>query len=145
MMRSTGHAGVELRSDLALYGLLHSAEELEAVRTASLEAGATAAVVTKHHALGGAGAVELAEAVVKACSRPKPDFKFLYDVDLPIKVSLPSPQLRVMIDVAAFATASYFPHWLQLSSRSQRYCLMMQISALSSVYSMLMYVTAGPQ
>lgn len=62
------------------------AEELEAVRTASLEAGATAAVVTKHHALGGAGAIDLAEAVVKACSGPKPDFQYLYDVNLSIKV-----------------------------------------------------------
>lgn len=66
--------------------LLLFVEELEAVRTASLAAGATAAVVTKHHALGGAGALELAEAVVTACSGQKPDFKYLYEVDLPIKV-----------------------------------------------------------
>lgn len=64
-----------------------SAEELEAVRAASLAAGASDAVVTKHHALGGAGAIDLAEAVVKACSGAKPDFKYLYEVDLSIKVS----------------------------------------------------------
>lgn len=62
-----------------------TAAELEAVRTAALEAGAEAAVVTRHHALGGAGAVELAEAVVAACHKPH-DFKFLYDAELPIKV-----------------------------------------------------------
>jgi formyltetrahydrofolate synthetase len=52
-----------------------------------MEAGAAAAVTTNHHALGGAGAVELAKAVVKACSQPS-DFKFLYDANLPIKVRI---------------------------------------------------------
>lgn len=56
------------------------------MRAAALEAGAFDAVVTKHHALGGAGAVDLAQAVIKACSQPA-EFQFLYDVDLPIKVS----------------------------------------------------------
>lgn len=37
---------------------------------ASLEAGADSAVVSRHFAEGGAGAVELADAVVKACSKP---------------------------------------------------------------------------
>jgi hypothetical protein len=40
--------------------------------------------VTRHHTLGGAGAVDLAKAVVAATQRPT-DFKFLYDVELPIK------------------------------------------------------------
>ena len=48
-------------------------------------AGAEAAVISNHHALGGAGAVDLAEAVVAACSRPS-DFRFLYDTQLSIKV-----------------------------------------------------------
>ncbi|KIZ04525.1 methylenetetrahydrofolate dehydrogenase (NADP+) [Monoraphidium neglectum] len=61
-----------------------SPAELEAVKSAALEAGAFAAVVTRHHSLGGAGAVGLARAVVAACEQPT-DFKFLYDVDLPIK------------------------------------------------------------
>lgn len=47
--------------------------------------GASAAVVTRHHALGGAGAVDLAQAVVEAC-KGEVDFQFLYDVGLPIKV-----------------------------------------------------------
>ena len=55
------------------------------MRSAALEAGASAAVTTNHHALGGAGAVALAEAVVKACSEQS-DFTYLYDVNLPIKV-----------------------------------------------------------
>ncbi len=61
-----------------------SPAEWEIVRAASLEAGAFDAVVTQHWADGGAGATDLAEAVVKACEEPS-DFKFLYDVDQPIK------------------------------------------------------------
>ena len=48
--------------------------------------GASAAVICAHHGLGGAGAVDLAEAVVAATAGPKPDFKFLYDVNISIKV-----------------------------------------------------------
>ena len=48
--------------------------------------GAEAAVCARHHALGGAGAVELAEAIMVACRR-KTNFRFLYDLELPIKVS----------------------------------------------------------
>lgn len=51
--------------------------------------GASDAVVTRHHSLGGAGAVDLARAVAAACESPSPSssssFKFLYDVELPIK------------------------------------------------------------
>lgn len=48
--------------------------------------GATDAVVCQHHALGGEGAVGLANAIVRATQSP-PDFKFLYELDLPIKVN----------------------------------------------------------
>lgn len=48
-------------------------------------AGAFSAVICNHHGLGGAGATDLAEAVAEACNQPR-DFKFLYDVNLPIKV-----------------------------------------------------------
>mmetsp|Transcript_23440 Transcript_23440/g.51458 ORF Transcript_23440/g.51458 Transcript_23440/m.51458 type:complete len:637 (+) Transcript_23440:214-2124(+) len=58
--------------------------ELEAVRSAAIAAGADAAVVCNHHGLGGAGATDLGEAVVAACSKPK-SFSFTYDVNLPIK------------------------------------------------------------
>ncbi len=58
--------------------------EWEAVREAALRAGAFDAVVTQHWADGGEGAAALAEAVVKATAEPS-DFRFLYDVEQPIK------------------------------------------------------------
>ncbi|KAG8832500.1 tetrahydrofolate synthase [Serendipita sp. 399] len=66
-----------------------SPAELELVRSRSLEAGADAAVVSNHWALGGAGAKALAEAVVAACEGES-TFKFLYDLNLPIteKISI---------------------------------------------------------
>ncbi|KAI8814643.1 formate--tetrahydrofolate ligase-domain-containing protein [Cladochytrium replicatum] len=59
--------------------------ELDLVRAAAVEAGASAAVVCDHWANGGAGAVELAEAVTKACEETETHFKFLYDLDLTIE------------------------------------------------------------
>jgi formyltetrahydrofolate synthetase len=48
--------------------------------------GADSAIMANHWAEGGAGAKELAEAVVSACaSAKKEDFKFLYDVKSSIK------------------------------------------------------------
>ncbi|PSR94107.1 hypothetical protein PHLCEN_2v4535 [Hermanssonia centrifuga] len=58
--------------------------ELELVRQLSLVGGADAAVVSNHWAEGGAGARALAEAVVVTCEGSS-DFKFLYDLDLPIE------------------------------------------------------------
>jgi hypothetical protein len=60
----------------------------QAVCKAALAAGASAAVVCRHHAEGGAGALDLGRAVMAACNEPK-DFQFLYDADLPIKVRHP--------------------------------------------------------
>lgn len=57
--------------------------ELELIRQEALAAGADAAVVSNHWAEGGAGARALAEAVVTACEGES-NFKFLYDLDLPI-------------------------------------------------------------
>ncbi len=57
-------------------------------------AGAIDAVVCEHHAYGGAGAAKLGEAVISACKQ-KVDFKFLYDLNQSIKVSM------------AFATSSF--------------------------------------
>jgi len=51
--------------------------EIEMVKKAALEAGASAAVMSDHWADGGAGAVELAEAVVAACDEPS-EFRLLY-------------------------------------------------------------------
>ena len=61
-----------------------TAAEMEIVRQAALDAGAMDAVVSTHWADGGAGALALAEAVVRAAERPS-DFRFLYPLDLPIK------------------------------------------------------------
>ena len=61
-----------------------SRHELDLIRQAALEAGAFAAVTTDHHALGGAGARDLAEAVVEA-SAESSRFDFLYPLDRSIK------------------------------------------------------------
>lgn len=59
--------------------------ELELVRKIALgHSGVTDAVVADHFSQGGAGAVALAEAVVKASEKPA-DFRFLYPLDVPIK------------------------------------------------------------
>ena len=61
--------------------------EVEVVRQAALEAGAMDAVVSTHWADGGAGAVKLAEAVIRAADQPS-QFKFLYPLELSIKEKL---------------------------------------------------------
>jgi formate--tetrahydrofolate ligase len=55
--------------------------EVEAVRGASLAAGAQAAVVADHWARGGEGAADLAAAVWSAAEEGAPDFKLLYPDD----------------------------------------------------------------
>lgn len=54
------------------------------IRKISLEAGASDAVSCNHWAEGGAGAIDLGKAVITACSEPTKNFKFLYDLDIPI-------------------------------------------------------------
>jgi formyltetrahydrofolate synthetase len=59
--------------------------ELELVKKACLDSGMVVdAVVTNHWEEGGAGALELGKAVIKAAEREN-DFRFLYPLDLPIK------------------------------------------------------------
>jgi methylenetetrahydrofolate dehydrogenase (NADP+) / methenyltetrahydrofolate cyclohydrolase / formyltetrahydrofolate synthetase len=58
--------------------------EMELVRKAAVEGGAEAALVCKHWASGGEGAVELANAVIQAANRPS-NFQYLYPLDWPIK------------------------------------------------------------
>ncbi|EDQ89882.1 uncharacterized protein MONBRDRAFT_7587 [Monosiga brevicollis MX1] len=58
--------------------------EVELIREAALSAGAADAVSCEHWANGGAGAVGLAEAIVRATDAPS-DFKLLYDLDLSIE------------------------------------------------------------
>jgi methylenetetrahydrofolate dehydrogenase (NADP+)/methenyltetrahydrofolate cyclohydrolase/formyltetrahydrofolate synthetase/formate--tetrahydrofolate ligase len=61
-----------------------SEHELELVRHSAAEAGAFAAITTEHHARGGDGARDLAEAVVDASKEPA-SFDFLYPLDRSIK------------------------------------------------------------
>jgi formyltetrahydrofolate synthetase len=61
--------------------------EEDIVRQAALEAGAMDAVVCTHWMDGGAGALKLAEAVIKAADKHS-QFKFLYPLDLSIKEKL---------------------------------------------------------
>lgn len=59
-------------------------EEIDAVKRIAVEAGALGAAVSRHWAEGGRGAVELAEMVIDATNQQS-DFRFLYDLDRPIK------------------------------------------------------------
>ena len=60
--------------------------EIEAVKEASMKAGAYDAVLSNHWAEGGAGAADLAEAVDKACkANDEQNFQYLYDLDLSIR------------------------------------------------------------
>ena len=58
--------------------------EIDLVRKLANAAGAEDAVMSNHWAEGGAGAVELANAVVAACKKPS-KFKFLYPLEMSIK------------------------------------------------------------
>jgi len=65
--------------------LSDSPSELELVRKAAIEqGGAEDAVICDHWEKGGEGAIDLANAVVKACEKPS-DFRFLYPLDWSIK------------------------------------------------------------
>ncbi|MBV8843740.1 MAG: formate--tetrahydrofolate ligase [Bryobacterales bacterium] len=58
--------------------------EIELVRAVAKAAGAVDAVMSDHWAQGGAGAVDLAKAVVAACGQ-RTGFRFLYPLDMGIK------------------------------------------------------------
>jgi len=58
--------------------------ELELVKAEALAFGADAAVVSNHWAKGGEGARALAEAMIDVCESSEPDFKFTYELELPI-------------------------------------------------------------
>ncbi|MBV9217089.1 MAG: formate--tetrahydrofolate ligase [Acidobacteria bacterium] len=59
-------------------------DEIDAVKRIAIESGALGAAVSTHWADGGKGAIELAEMVIDAADQPG-QFKFLYDLDQPIK------------------------------------------------------------
>lgn len=69
-------------------------EELEVIRKEALEAGASSAVVCTHHAAGGAGAVDLAKAIVDVCKDDN-QLKFTYEIDTPIREKLASVAVNV--------------------------------------------------
>ncbi|HNW59022.1 MAG TPA: formate--tetrahydrofolate ligase [bacterium] len=69
-------------------------EELAAVKRAALAAGALGAYVCDHYARGGAGIIELAEAVCAAAAGEN-DFKFLYPLEWPIKKKIQTIATRV--------------------------------------------------
>lgn len=55
--------------------------EIAVIREEAIAAGAEDAVPANHWAEGGKGAVDLAKAVIDASSKPKPDFKLLYELE----------------------------------------------------------------
>jgi len=61
--------------------------EIKLIEKGALQAGAEAACVCTHWMSGGKGAVELANAVVKAADQPR-KFEFLYPIDAPIKTKI---------------------------------------------------------
>jgi len=58
--------------------------EIDLVRRIAIAAGAEDAVMSDHWAQGGAGAVDLAKALVAACQKPS-HFRFLYPLEMSIK------------------------------------------------------------
>jgi formate--tetrahydrofolate ligase len=78
--------------------------EVAAVRAAALAAGADEAVVSRVWAEGGAGGEELARAVVRAADRGS-DFRFLYDLDQPVKTKI----ARIATAIYGAADVRYRP------------------------------------
>jgi methylenetetrahydrofolate dehydrogenase (NADP+)/methenyltetrahydrofolate cyclohydrolase/formyltetrahydrofolate synthetase/formate--tetrahydrofolate ligase len=68
--------------------------EVNLVKRVAEAAGAYAAAPSNHWTEGGAGSVELAEAVMDACEQPK-DFDFLYPLDLSIKEKIETIAAKV--------------------------------------------------
>ncbi len=69
-------------------------DEIEAVKRIAIESGALGAAVSTHWADGGKGAIELAELVIHAADQPH-DFKFLYELDQPIKTKIATIAMKI--------------------------------------------------
>jgi formyltetrahydrofolate synthetase len=82
--------------------------ELAAIKRIALEAGAFAAVESFVHAKGGEGGAQLAQAVAAACEQPS-QFRFLYELDRPIKEKIETIATRIYgadgVDYSAEAEA----------------------------------------
>ena len=70
-------------------------EEHAAVREAALAAGARDAVVARHFAEGGEGALELARAVRSATAEGAPGFRFLYPDEMPLREKIETVARRI--------------------------------------------------
>lgn len=68
--------------------------EIEMIKKFCAENGAFAAVKCSHWANGGAGAVDLADAVREACNQQS-NFRFLYDLDLPLEEKITTIATKV--------------------------------------------------
>jgi len=68
--------------------------ELEFIRQAAIQAGAEDAVKAEHWAHGGAGATDLARAVMAACEKPS-RFEFLYPLDASIKEKIEAVATKI--------------------------------------------------
>jgi len=68
--------------------------EIELIRDKAVAAGAQGAYLSDVWAKGGEGGIELAEAVIAACDKPS-DFKFLYDLEAPIKEKIEAIATRI--------------------------------------------------
>lgn len=63
-------------------------EEHAAIREVALAAGARAAVVSRHYAEGGAGALDLADTIWETACAGAPDFRYLYELDEPLAAKI---------------------------------------------------------
>jgi formate--tetrahydrofolate ligase len=72
-----------------------TAAEVEAVRQVALAAGATDAVVSRHHTDGGNGATDLAHAVWSAAEVGAPEFRLLYPDDAPLIEKIEAIAVRI--------------------------------------------------
>ena len=78
--------------------------EIDLVKRLAEEAGAYATATSSHWSDGGDGAKALAEAVIRAAEEPS-DFRFLYDLNLPIKEKIEA----IAIEVYGADRVEYMP------------------------------------
>src|SRR5580693_354919 len=78
--------------------------EVDLVRRLAVAAGAEEAVRANHWAEGGAGAVDLANAVVAACDKPS-NFRFLYPLEMSIKEKIE----KIVKEIYGGAGVEYSP------------------------------------
>ncbi len=78
--------------------------EVELIRQAAIEAGAEDAIVCRHWMLGGKGAIQLGEAVIKAAEKPT-NFKFLYPLEWTIKQKIE----KICVDIYGADGVEYLP------------------------------------